>query len=935
MASMAAYADSPVNQVTGLPTINIPLLEVPIQDSKVKNTFSLNYNPMHVGSIYFPAGDVGAGWTLFGGSVIFKKVVDILDETYDDTSKPNYKKNIFDDYFYYNLPGASGKFQIKRDTVNNTFNLINLSPNSLKFEYERETNNATLKIKNFTITDGRGYKFVFNDYDYEKRDFLGADAGVGYKSAYFLSQIISPKGRTIASFIYDKKLEKVSSSEELIYQYCKLKSIETALGKVVFDYQFDETLAGTPNDLYSLHKITLKNALDQIINTYTFNYIKSEYPYKVKEKKRLLAAIIKNDRNEQKIEQTSFVYNQTSTQAPSFNDYGNNLCEYNLIAYEDSYYYDNYKFANILEKIITPSGGVTSYEYGYHEYFEDHNTPEYKDLLLTNFVNPDIQSVTSQIMSYDTTQSSTYTFTVSGTPGKMVTFRLNFNSIGYHEEIEPPIESPDPNNPFPRPDPFYTNFKIKNSNGEVLNGASCTSGTNSKDKTYKGYPGTYTLEISGTGQGFGSYILNEMHVSPPPYRNVRKTLLMGPRLKSVKSFTSVNESTPAKTYTYSYDNEDGTGSSGYVFYDETDTNIANEPYIMYKNVKVSEPGNGYVKSFYIIPNDYPKYLNGGNQLYPQWYYPYYNVTKGGLMSKKEVYNEQNQLLNSQTSTYELEEYSDTTYQFYINSSPYTSKPAYVKKVSADNKDFMKNGGWVINKKESAINVSNFQPDKITETTADGDIMEKQFIYSVGTPEYAHLENTHVISDPVQTIVKKNGKVVSNSRVKFENNNLLPTSVNSINPSDNSSKTLLKYDQYDAKENLRQYTAVSDESTGKGTPTTIIWGYNETMPIAKIEGATITDIAGLADNIILKSNSDTDVASEADLINALDAFRTNNALKKFQITTYTYDPLIGITTLTPPNGVREIYKYDKNNKLKAVVNVNGNIIQEYKYNIKQP
>ncbi|SFN92017.1 hypothetical protein SAMN05421594_4713 [Chryseobacterium oleae] len=936
MASMAAYADSPVNQITGLPNINIPLIDVPMQDENVKSGFSLSYNPMHVENIYYPASDVGAGWTLFGGSVIYKKVVDLLDETYDDINKPNYKKNIFDDYYYYNLPGASGKFQIKRDTINNTFSLINLSPNSLKFEYEKESNNATLKIKNFTITDGKGYQFIFNDFDSETRDYGGLDGGSRYKSAYFLSKITSPKGRILASYIYDKRSKKIPSTEVLLYQYCKLKTIETDLGKVILDYQFDESLAETPNDLYSLQKITLKNSLDQIINTYTFNYIKSGHPYDVKDKKRLLASIIKNNKNEQKIEQTSFIYNQESTLAPSFNDYGNNLCEYYSIIYQDSYYYNNYKFVNVLEKIITPSGGVTSYDYGYHEYFEDHNTSEYKDLLLTNFVNPDLQSVSSQIKPYDTTQSNIYTFTVTGPLGKMVTFRLNFVDIGYHEEMEPSTESPDPNNPIPGSEPFYTNFKIKNSNGEVLNGASCTFGAGETDKTYKGYPGTYTIEITGTGKGYGSYILNEMHVSsPPPYRNVRKTLLMGPRLKSVKSYTGINESTPAKTYMYNYDNEDGTGSSGFVFYDETDTDIANEPYIMYKNVKVSEPENGYIRSTYIIPTDYPKYMNGGTQLYPKWYYPYYNITKGGLISKKEIYNEQNQLLNSQNFTYDFGEYSDNTYQFYIKSSPYTSKPAYVKKVSTDNKDFMKNGGLVVNKRESVINVSNFQPEKTIETTADGDIIEKQFAYPTGTSGYTQLENAHIISNSVQTVEKKNGKVISSSQVKFENNNLLPTSVNSINPNDNSTKTALKYDQYDTKDNIRQYTAVSDESTGKGITTTIIWGYNDTMPIAKIEGASLTDIAGLADEIISKSNLDKDEASETDLINTLDIFRTNTALKKFLITTYTYDPLIGVTTVTPPNGMREIYKYDRNNKLQAIVNVNGNIIKEYKYNMKQP
>jgi YD repeat-containing protein len=53
-----------------------------------------------------------------------------------------------------------------------------------------------------------------------------------------------------------------------------------------------------------------------------------------------------------------------------------------------------------------------------------------------------------------------------------------------------------------------------------------------------------------------------------------------------------------------------------------------------------------------------------------------------------------------------------------------------------------------------------------------------------------------------------------------------------------------------------------------------------------------------------------------------------------ISTYAYDPLIGVTSITPPSGVREIYKYDSANRLQSVVDVNGKILKEYQYNYKQ-
>lgn len=135
----------------------------------------------------------------------------------------------------------------------------------------------------------------------------------------------------------------------------------------------------------------------------------------------------------------------------------------------------------------------------------------------------------------------------------------------------------------------------------------------------------------------------------------------------------------------------------------------------------------------------------------------------------------------------------------------------------------------------------------------------------------------------------------------------------------------KLQRYDNKGNLLQY------STKAGISTTFIYGYHQTLPIAKIEGATYEQVMTalslfpiansstyLTSEIVLKSDLDKDAGSENLLIVALDSFRKNPNLADFQITTYTYDPLVGITSVTPPSGLREIYTYyDITNKLKEV------------------
>lgn len=148
----------------------------------------------------------------------------------------------------------------------------------------------------------------------------------------------------------------------------------------------------------------------------------------------------------------------------------------------------------------------------------------------------------------------------------------------------------------------------------------------------------------------------------------------------------------------------------------------------------------------------------------------------------------------------------------------------------------------------------------------------------------------------------------------------------IVPNPNYGITVVSYNQYDSTGNLLQYT------TKEGVPTTIVWGYNQTQPIAKIEGAKLSDIPqALITNIVNASDYSSLSYSESTLITQLDSFR--NGLSAYQVSTYTYKPLIGVTTITSPSGIREYYIYDTANRLQSVKDINGNVLKEYQYHYK--
>lgn len=146
-----------------------------------------------------------------------------------------------------------------------------------------------------------------------------------------------------------------------------------------------------------------------------------------------------------------------------------------------------------------------------------------------------------------------------------------------------------------------------------------------------------------------------------------------------------------------------------------------------------------------------------------------------------------------------------------------------------------------------------------------------------------------------------------------------------------------YELYDNKGNLLQ-----SKQDSYSLPTTVLYGYNQTLPIAEIIGAKYSQVmqafqldpddnnSYLELDIVQKSNLDKDETSEQALIDALDSFRTKSALLGFKITTYTYDPLIGISSKTDSNGNRKITKYDDLNRVDKELDLNGRILKEYKY-----
>ncbi|WP_452598544.1 hypothetical protein, partial [Pontimicrobium sp. MEBiC01747] len=192
--------------------------------------------------------------------------------------------------------------------------------------------------------------------------------------------------------------------------------------------------------------------------------------------------------------------------------------------------------------------------------------------------------------------------------------------------------------------------------------------------------------------------------------------------------------------------------------------------------------------------------------------------------------------------------------------------------------------------------------------------------------------------PIQTenYIRKNGELqllnTNRSVYKLDNSKLDLEKVKNAKGV-NSLEERLIYHKYDELSNLLEISKTNDKHT------VYIWGYHKQYPIAKIENATYTDVSSLVNNIQTLSNADNDrtilyAGNEGALRQALNNLRNEPSLLNSIITTYTYDPLIGITSITDPKGVTVYYEYDIFNRLKYIKDQDGNIVSKNEYNYKQ-
>ncbi|MBE9599468.1 hypothetical protein [Pedobacter sp. MC2016-24] len=111
----------------------------------------------------------------------------------------------------------------------------------------------------------------------------------------------------------------------------------------------------------------------------------------------------------------------------------------------------------------------------------------------------------------------------------------------------------------------------------------------------------------------------------------------------------------------------------------------------------------------------------------------------------------------------------------------------------------------------------------------------------------------------------------------------------------------------------------------------LWGYNDRYMIAEIKNATYAQVlsvlsqSGITD---LQNGVFGTVSPNMVVINAL-----RQQLPTAAVSTYTYVPLVGMTSQTDAKGMTTYYEYDNFQRLKTIKDQNGHVIKSYDYHYK--
>lgn len=961
-AALGAYGDNQVSLFSGTPNISIPIFELMAKDISVP--ISLSYNASGI-KVEQTASNVGMGWSLNAGGVITRTIrglADGLDSNKNLFPSRSYLPiqsppdvNSFNeivaasssqgggtidtepDIFYYNFNGRSGAFY------------LDAGAKVVMNQYE------DLLIE-FIRTAPNDYKFMVTTENGTKYEFEDTETTEGEISAWFLTKITNANQTDEIIFNYDLEDYYYFNSPRFSRVYVRNNgSTYPALQEV-----FPPNLPDQISDRLCRRNSIIGKRLTSIVSSKmgSVEFVRSNTPRSDVQQGGLYGAFplgeikIKDiDGNEIKefLLETSFIASRNTYSHVS----GTSLCPVN----ED---YMNYRM--YLDRIVESSEKVHAFEYF-------GRTAQNEDMLPNRMsaaqdwsghyngknLNQDLVTRFSGYLQGHDNENDLCFSAVNNNqrlPGGYVNISGANREISYPEVTYGTLKS------VKYPTGGQTDFtfelheqsvigekggiRVKNIVNKDVNGAEI----NRKEYTYQ-------QPLPGYGTDFIAYTYyagnkpKAQRLAEIPYcdflNQIGDNSSYDDHIEAVKlnagSFNDLGAFNGNHMgYAGVVESQTGNGHTAYSYsgFAYSDSNGYDLTEVIYGSNNA--PGGVAFKNSTTYGGNWPAIPNNDSS----W--------KRGILKGKAIFDANGLPVKREQYVYEhietdgipgikiLTSKSDEAYIY----SEYTFPSGWNKLTGQKTYSYDRDTGeeMVTNETYEYNGVDHKQITKSTIERSNGEIIETDFVYppditsisQTNTATVDAMKYRHMISPVLRKEVEQGGLKLEGQITNFDldSGKIVKKSIEILEKEGNY-EDRAEFVAYDSFGNLLE------QKLTDGSSVCFVWGYQDQYPIAQIQNASYNTMTSAQ----LASISDAQDASDLDFDNCKSITCDEQLLREelsdlhevfpdAQVITYTYDPLIGVTSITDQRDNTNYFRYDNLNRLIEVKDTDENIVTDYKY-----
>lgn len=231
----------------------------------------------------------------------------------------------------------------------------------------------------------------------------------------------------------------------------------------------------------------------------------------------------------------------------------------------------------------------------------------------------------------------------------------------------------------------------------------------------------------------------------------------------------------------------------------------------------------------------------------------------------------------------------------------------------------------------------YRYDPLTRLTAEADVRNrggslKRTEVKYSSTQSAGMKAEHIVNVPMEVIEHTNGTLSGAARQTYKDTLGLWLPVCTDRLRLDSPGGVLSAQHYELGYRCRynKRGKIVELTTPDGLTTVYLWGYRGMYPVAEIRNAVYSSVQRLLKNRLqLMEDADTPDA----YIEAVSGLA--GTFPGAQVTTYTYKPLVGMTSKRDSNGLTVWYDYDAAGRLvsESVEEKDGSrkVVRQYEYN----